>query len=37
MLGFYALDNRQKQSVVNVESLNVNELKVLQQILTPKE
>ena len=36
MLGFYALDNRQKASVVNVESLNVNELKVLQQILTPK-
>lgn len=37
MLGFYALDNKQKGSTVNVESLNVNELKVLQQILTPKE
>lgn len=37
MLGFYALDNKQKGSVVNVDNLNVNELKILQQILTPKE
>ena len=35
MLGFYALDNKQKGGNVNVENLNINELKLLQQILTP--
>ena len=37
MLGFYALDNKQKGSNVNVENLNINELKLLQQILTPEK
>ena len=37
MLGFYALDNKQKSSNVNVENLNINELKLLQQILTPEK
>tara|TARA_R110002051_G_scaffold2722_1_gene14529 strand:+ start:182 stop:781 length:600 start_codon:yes stop_codon:yes gene_type:complete len=34
MLGFYAIDNKQKSNNINVENLNVAELKVLQQILT---
>lgn len=33
ILGNYALDNKQKGSNINVENLNVQELKVLQQIL----
>lgn len=37
ILGNYALDNKQKGSNIKVENLNINELKVLQQILNKQE
>lgn len=33
MLGYYALDNKQKGNTINVANLNVNELKVLANIM----
>ncbi|MCB0447960.1 MAG: hypothetical protein KDD03_10705, partial [Gelidibacter sp.] len=33
MLGNYALDNSQKANKINVETLNINELKVLANII----
>lgn len=37
MLGNYALDNSQKKSTVNIGNLNVNELKVLANILSKSD
>lgn len=37
MLGNYAIDNKQKANNINIESLNVNELKVLANILNKAE